>query len=32
MVKKRTVVHAARQLPIDRIDEWFHIAFGHELD
>ncbi len=24
-------MHAVRQLPIDRIDEWFHIAYEHEL-
>ena len=31
LVRKRTVVQVPRQLPIERIDEWFHIAYGYEL-
>lgn len=32
LVKKRTAVTVPRQLPVERIDEWFHIAYRHELE
>ena len=32
LVRKRTVVTVPRQLPVHKIDEWFHIAYRYELE